>query len=74
MLYLSSPRTSPMMPRSPIAASKLGAVLNHASQMTVATIPVVNELVLLLVYAAPPETCFRTPLRFQHDQNHTRWV
>ena len=34
-------------------------------------IPVVNELVLLLVYA---ETCFRTPKHFQRGQNHTRWV
>jgi len=34
-------------------------------------IPVVNELVLLLVYAA---TCFRPPMRLQRGQNHTRWV
>ena len=34
-------------------------------------IPVVNELILLLVYAA---TCFRPPRRLQRGQNHTRWV
>ena len=34
-------------------------------------IPVVNELVLLLVYAA---TCFRPLMRLQRGQNHTRWV
>ena len=34
-------------------------------------IPVVNELVLLLLYAT---ICFRPPMRLQRGQNDTRWV
>ena len=43
--------------------------LNSANQPIY--IPVVHELVLLLVYAAP---CFKTPKHLQRGQKDTRWV